>query len=1493
MTASLTNSPHRPPRLRPVSAAPRPRSISQSVQSGAEEAGPSWTSRRVDPGVTADQYSIVSPPPRSPTSSSIGATSVPFTLSSALLRRDGLDQSAGGSKRAREQEQDLPAGRMRDAALQGHGEAEGEREGQANGGALFGPLPATRAVGEITAGAGTSRGIRAPKAEDAVGVGVRGRSGRHKGVTVAGAQGALVDSPDSLSTSASLYSDSVLPVATNQHRTIRNASNSRDRATDASESKRDSFVLRIIGGLARRHSNSTGSHPSAGAATSPPLSPVLQVHDSGPNSPSSIRSPTALPSPTHPRVSSVPASPYAAVASPTSSPPPPRAPLRDDTPIPSPPSSSLAQPTYSRPRPFRTLSWSFLPSRSARTVANRQPIVDRELNEEERQWVEKAAEVPDDGMTRDRWDNPIGRKGDWGRTVLSPIVTETETSSSSHPHPAARSSSSVRPTSSENHYQALPVSSSSRFSPRTAAISPTSGWSRENGGIVSPPLVPLPGALPASDFTASPRSIRERSSSSHGSTPLTASRQRQQPQQSPGTRATPRTAPRTTAPLSKQSTRAATPSSASSVTKLGNRSPWLDGTTTTTVLPDSSNSDDERHFSTPPTSPASILGTHSSFADGPRKSRLSPGTRNHDYHSLSTIQTSRATESIRPPSHRRTGSAEVVEMYPSGEELGPTAYRSNGNTVEAVRPLDVGFDDYLLYSPPRPPLAAVDKLPSNLPSFRASASAPLSRIPSAPSPQATTSTRRKADSIARWRAAVIPASTSEHAPDLSGNGFSFNESRLGATSSIQHSPDKQNSLPSRREASSLTGGHTWTVPSSARSTSTHPSARRGDAIIPDEVASEPLSLPFSPPPSSPEQHGMPSARNVTEVSPSIYTTSHPDHSLEGEDADPRNSIAVGNGYHPWSAGEDPLDGFEQRYPPPSPAYRSTEPTLSSNPPKHALPDLAEWNTPAPPGRRGVGSFPQPPTDFDSPPWSSKARVKRPPRQGAFPVPELTAAERATRRALRKDGRSPEHHLPHEATKAGRRKQAWMERQAFEAERDRLLGLLSSSDDYADRSADPVHQLGVEDVPTLNQLSELHLGTSIQATQEAGLYYLQLSLRLDEAQPREAHKLALLIEERDIEEAIYWHQAAVRHAPDDPDYLLHLSNAYRTVGNVDSAAHAFGELSQRFRNTPYEAIAWYKLARLFEDCEAPDERAEAHQSFRAYYECLERLSQIALSERPAGPWSTLGQVEEGTLFGLGLFGDTGLQHLPRLFSTEIWSDGLPPEKAYSAYSVVTSPSFGRSPSRPSSPMSPLAPPPGLSSPRFAAAVTTLTSSSPNDPPPMSMLSEPDRSASGTIRRATRIESQPGDAPRLSSSSGAPPLSSTPLERRSKPTRRTKVDPLIARTLDTVLKGLQTMSRAQDAASLAASTQHLAEQVESAFLRMSEAKERETDRHEELFRLLDQVHRDLTRLPDRVISSAKLRASRPPGIQPILPSPDPVESALRRVEQARLLSVQPPR
>ncbi|GAA5852585.1 hypothetical protein JCM9279_005519 [Rhodotorula babjevae] len=158
------------------------------------------------------------------------------------------------------------------------------------------------------------------------------------------------------------------------------------------------------------------------------------------DSPPIVMTPVGSPRSTH---RSRPPSPLplrSSSVSPPPSPPPgaasPRPADRTLTPMPSPPvapSAGASFPHLERERPalFRALGWSYLPARSGLRT-QRAPLVDGELGVEEREWAERTRRVPDDGGLRDWWGNPVGLGGgDWGRAVLSPIVTETEPTHSS------------------------------------------------------------------------------------------------------------------------------------------------------------------------------------------------------------------------------------------------------------------------------------------------------------------------------------------------------------------------------------------------------------------------------------------------------------------------------------------------------------------------------------------------------------------------------------------------------------------------------------------------------------------------------------------------------------------------------------------------------------------------------------------------------------------------------------------------------------------------------------------------------------------------------------------------------------------------------------------------------------------------------------------------------------------------------------------------------
>ena len=422
---------------------------------------------------------------------------------------------------------------------------------------------------------------------------------------------------------------------------------------------------------------------------------------------------------------------------------------------------------------------------------------------------------------------------------------------------------------------------------------------------------------------------------------------------------------------SRRSTRTATPSaSSSSVTKLGDRSPWLASTT----------GGDGHRFSTPPTSPTTSAANHHHSPE--TKPRLLTG---HDYHSLSTIETSRVADSV-PAGPRRAESRDV-------ETAG-----GRRSQVSTDRPA-------LL--PEAPVAATISPVNSgSAPARGGDTPIGRSRTSSAASPvtpehgrQPRSQRSERMDSISRWRAAVVPASTSEHAPDWSKNGFRSDAGTSSAETGARPVRARSNTS-SKDPPSSASRAYRSTR------TTTEQAATTASSIAPtvNDADSDRLYPPFSPPLSAPLRSPAVTSLAAAGVSPSLYDKSSFD------DVHPSPS------YDPDSL----TGGFEQRYPPPSPVYRVTD-----------LPDVDERRdhlpkTPTTP--RTVSPSHYAPSGWSTP-RPSKASSARSSRQGSYPVPELTAEERAQRRAMRKAGHSPEYHLPPQLTKAELRRRAWQERQA--------------------------------------------------------------------------------------------------------------------------------------------------------------------------------------------------------------------------------------------------------------------------------------------------------------------------------------------------------------------------------------------------------------------------------------------------------------------------------
>ncbi|GAA5929323.1 hypothetical protein JCM1841_000805 [Sporobolomyces salmonicolor] len=260
------------------------------------------------------------------------------------------------------------------------------------------------------------------------------------------------------------------------------------------------------------HVDAFGS-PKLGTTRSPPPSPAY-LDSRSPRS-ENFCSPLHSPPPFSPPYKSRPTSPTspgtAALANP-----------RSLTPMPSLPSSPPAL-DKARPALFRTLGYDFLPSRSM----SRTHGVDDELTEEEKQWAELSRKVRDDGRGRDWWGMPIGFGGNWGKSILSPIVTETEPTHTSPALSSARSSfNSPGPPRSSHPSVCSPASSPPKLQPSQIDALPRSllaqrlesdaqpGTSRSSSGrYFSAPYVVPPSAIGTSDGSLTARALELASTS--------------------------------------------------------------------------------------------------------------------------------------------------------------------------------------------------------------------------------------------------------------------------------------------------------------------------------------------------------------------------------------------------------------------------------------------------------------------------------------------------------------------------------------------------------------------------------------------------------------------------------------------------------------------------------------------------------------------------------------------------------------------------------------------------------------------------------------------------------------------------------------------------------------------------------------------------------------------------------------------------------------------
>uniref|UniRef100_A0A0K3CQ68 BY PROTMAP: gi/472584086/gb/EMS21692.1/ tetratricopeptide repeat containing protein [Rhodosporidium toruloides NP11] gi/647394591/emb/CDR35822.1/ RHTO0S01e07844g1_1 [Rhodosporidium toruloides] n=1 Tax=Rhodotorula toruloides TaxID=5286 RepID=A0A0K3CQ68_RHOTO len=483
-----------------------------------------------------------------------------------------------------------------------------------------------------------------------------------------------------------------------------------------------------------------------------------------------------------------------------------------DTPDPSLP--SFPDPSHSRPALYRTLHYSYLPSRTARRTL-RGPTVDEPLSEYEKEWVEKTGRVRDDGGLVDWWGNQVGERGDWGRTVLSPIVTETEPTHSSpeiSPPSSIVSSSRyvVRRDVHEGAYQPLVVPSGSGSGSGSGNSSERTKVGAGGGGAM--PFVPSPLSRETKPSTAD-------AGETELVTSLRSSHAPSLPANSPLPTATARSdsspisrdhnTPRTASPLPDSphsfayhslstipSTRAL-PSTTSLDPASSSHSPRLDSTT-----PTSATRERERHGGDLPPFPSprdfegvdvaspelrSVLGPEDEEVETPREESrgITTGSTTRFSHAA-TCETRPSTNSSRR--HSTTGGSSATEMLspPPPSRLSSAANSSSRLRRASSQDRSAGLakspsanftssDSANSVSPP-PPSRASPTIDSSsrsrqIPPHGRSASQPSVSvhaidIPSPPPPSRLASTPDESSRRASSRDQPAPRTSASHSVDL-------------------------------------------------------------------------------------------------------------------------------------------------------------------------------------------------------------------------------------------------------------------------------------------------------------------------------------------------------------------------------------------------------------------------------------------------------------------------------------------------------------------------------------------------------------------------------------------------------------------------------------------------------------------------------------------------------------------------------------------------------
>ncbi|GAA5866265.1 hypothetical protein JCM8547_007221 [Rhodosporidiobolus lusitaniae] len=747
-------------------------------------------------------------------------------------------------------------------------------------------------------------------------------------------------------------------------------------------------------------------------------------------------------------------SPRPPILSPPTSPPA----DRSLTPAPTPPLSSapfFPDPGYQRPAMYRQLGWDYLPSRTAVRSTNR-PTVDGELSEAERQRVEITRRVPNDGSLRDWWGNPVGERGQWGRAVLSPILTETEPTHSSPASTALRSplyQSFALPTSPRSiDFHRAPRLASSPLS--ESSYSQARPSSRQSVPRTSPSKPPRPNGV-VGDYVAPGEDHDDQLDAVS-----TIARHRE--------------------PITNVDTSASSPNPADNSAAFPPSSPRH---------PSRSGTQPAELLNTSPSAPSTVDATRSGFSPRPSPGKTSaPGGVERSPHGMArpaSISSWRADE-IGDWRSRIGGGGEAEGMGSprssgsrrAGGEESARATSDQARLAAAPPAFGERHSRRLCSTPPSPLSQAVPVLPH----------------PDEPRPDPTG--RSPAD-IAAWANAARGADVDVDSPTSPPP-----KSLMSLSSSAAGRGERRAEFSSASSARPATppGGPTYAVPEHVPTSldgAASPTVRRSSATIgPDLRGERGLSMDsFSSSPRHPSPHELvdrtiPSSwspRRTLSTDPHVSRHLFPaDDPASGfvETAEELNTLSQDQGdQHEQSfpAGQRPLpEGFDFASFPLDGAF---SPSINSSSP-HSF------------QRSAFG----------------RGRPLRPYRLGAYPVPQLTEEEKAARRALRKSGKSPEFDKSMEQTKAEIRKKAWKDLQAFEKEKTRLLRILDDQPGAATEIYNALGYLHLNSiVPADRDLATQYFLASLAQDQTQSDIAHEVALQLEEQDLLEAirwHRVAL-------------------------------------------------------------------------------------------------------------------------------------------------------------------------------------------------------------------------------------------------------------------------------------------------------------------------------------------------------------------------------------------------